>query len=951
MLKHKLLLADGRVLGSGAGTVNAVRSVTLTEQVGDGGDLCPGAACAACAEIELWAPENGLRITQGEELTLVRENTDTGAQTTVGIFLAEKPTKASANVYRITAYDRMTLFDRDLTDWLTARQEEFPLTLAGFLRELCAACGVEPAPDTLETLPCATYEIRAFRADGVTGRQLLQWAAQAAGRFARMTPEGRLELDWYRDTQGFPIIVAPREGTAQVALRMAGKVLRTVSGQIWCVPAQTGYYLQDTLQYEDYEVAPVDKVQLRQTEADVGVIWPPEETGTNALVISGNRLLTTDSTARLQPVARTLYELMSRETYTPLQLTMPFSDRIRPGSRLEVLDAYGQVHHTLVMERTVTGQTMRLESTGSARRDSTTAVNRQSYKDLQGKVFEVRQSVDGLELCARQDYPGNQLEEVNWRRGHSGNTEGGTVTLDGRHAVLQADGTGSCGAVVDVPDRVMELLPGGEVEFSVRYRVTEPITITDTGVQGASIYGFAEYEEAGTRKNVWAALATIAGANHPAPAGDWVTATARLRLPAVSLYRAYLFANIQEGTGTLEVEAPAMEILSSKATTLTLNADGAELSSSRITFTGLVEFGDLEETGRTTINGANITTGTLDASRVNVTNLNADNIKSGTLASQNGALTIDLNSAALVAGNGASLRAGSAADYTQFQWNGFNSYTGGALRSGMENNWNWFNRSLTAIFSTSGLTGVGYKNAAGSLQVGYTYDPYADIQSGYVNYLSGSAYDTDTISARIQRCRYQMFLENSVAGQNDAQIQAYDSALQVYGQNFYVNGNIGCSGAKNRLVSTAHYGDRALNAMESAAAVFCDNGSGTLDEKGLCLLGIHPVVEECLDRSAVPQWFVTGAAPGFWVEKQGRNALVHGPAGAEFDWLVMAPQQGYSDCYADAVPTRTPEPDATADTELDFAAAQMDRQCRELDALTDLVAQEWAQQEEMEEPA
>ena len=126
MLKHKIRLADGSVLTSGAGTTNAIRSVALTEQVENGTDVCPGAACAACAEIELWVPENRLAVNQGDELTLIRLDTDTGTETQAGIFLAEKPTKTSANVYKITAYDRMTLFDRDMTDWLTGRKSHWP---------------------------------------------------------------------------------------------------------------------------------------------------------------------------------------------------------------------------------------------------------------------------------------------------------------------------------------------------------------------------------------------------------------------------------------------------------------------------------------------------------------------------------------------------------------------------------------------------------------------------------------------------------------------------------------------------------------------------------------------------------------------------------------------------------------------------------------------------------
>lgn len=931
MLKHKLLLADGTVLTSGESTGSAIRSVTLTEQVNNGDDLCPGAACAAFAEIELWVPENSLPIHQGETLTLVRVDTAAGTETPAGVFLAEKPTRTSANVCTLTAYDRMTLFDRDLTQWLEEQQKDFPLTLARFVENLCAACGVTLEPGTLDDLPNGGYEIRPFAADSITGRQLLQWAAQAAGRFARMTPSGNLELAWYEETEGLSAVAAPQEGVVPAGVRLSGSVLRTAAGQVWRIAQKTGYYLQDSLRYEDYDTAPVDKVQLKQSEADVGMIWPPEETGDNALVISGNLLLTTDSAARLKPVARTLFEQISRESYTPLRLTLTFDEAIRPGTRLDVVDPYGQVHHTLVMKRTVSGQTMQLESTGHARRDSTIMVNRQSYKDLQGKVMEMQTTVDGLSIHVQQDFPGNRLESVNWRSGHSGSTAGGSVILNGRHAVLQGDGTGSCGAVVEVPDEFLDLMPGADLDFTVQYRVTSPITILDPQVLGAYIRAFAEYEEDGSQKSAWVELVRVAWQESPAAECGWTTVSARMRVPSVPLKRIYLFANIQSGTGTLEVEEPGAEITSAKITALRLNAGAAELSSARIALTGMVEFNDLEESGRTVINGGNITT--------------------GIVRSSNGALTIDLDNAALVAGNNADLRAGSAASYTKFLWNGFNSYTDGELRSGIENNWNWFNRTLTALFSTSGLTGVGYKNAAGQLQMGYTYDPYSDIQSGFVNYINGSEYCTDVSSARIQRCRYQMYLENSVGGANDGQIQAYDSAVTVYNTNFHCVGNISCGGAKNRIVATGHYGSRALNAMESAAALFCDSGSGQLDDTGVCLLVIHPVLEECLDPYARPQWLVTGAAPGFWVEKQGRTAMVHGPAGAEFDWMLLAPQRGYADCYADPVPTPSPVPDGLGEAELEIAQEDTARRTRELDGLTDAVAAEWAQLEEMEESA
>lgn len=64
------------------------------------------------------------------------------------------------------------------------------------------------------------------------------------------------------------------------------------------------------------------------------------------------------------------------------------------------------------------------------------------------------------------------------------------------------------------------------------------------------------------------------------------------------------------------------------------NEDGTQIDSksANITLSGLVKFTDLSGSGTTTINGSNITTGTIDASKVTVKNLNASNITSGTLS-------------------------------------------------------------------------------------------------------------------------------------------------------------------------------------------------------------------------------------------------------------------------------------------------------------------------------
>lgn len=65
-----------------------------------------------------------------------------------------------------------------------------------------------------------------------------------------------------------------------------------------------------------------------------------------------------------------------------------------------------------------------------------------------------------------------------------------------------------------------------------------------------------------------------------------------------------------------------------KSSTLKLMADGVELSSARIAFTGTVTFNDLSTEGSTLINGSNIRTGTISAM-----NLSACNIEGSTFRS------------------------------------------------------------------------------------------------------------------------------------------------------------------------------------------------------------------------------------------------------------------------------------------------------------------------------
>ena len=367
MIKNILVLDDGTEIAAGTVGQNAILSLTCTETVSKTTDLCPGAACSNKLEITIWVePGTDLPITSGTRLTHYRETS--GQRTLAGTYWAVKPTSQTRNTYKIYAYDAVSLLDGVQSTWLRSIQDQFPMTLWKFAGLVAQRCGVTIVNSSLPRN--GTYLVQAFYADNLTGRQLLAWVAEASCTFLRATSDGKIEFAWYTDYS-----------TSQ-------SIGPTV-------------YIRDGLSHDKFQTAPVVKVQIRQSDDDVGVLYPSDESGPNALVIQGNLLLTSATAEALKPVAQAIFETMQGVTYTPLKVTVPADFPLpAPGNIVSVTDARGNVLSSYIMNRTISGQQVTLESTGNATRDGTAAVNEQSYKNLTGKMLEIKTSVDGLEVKA-----------------------------------------------------------------------------------------------------------------------------------------------------------------------------------------------------------------------------------------------------------------------------------------------------------------------------------------------------------------------------------------------------------------------------------------------------------------------------------------------------------------------------------------------------------------------
>ena len=366
-----LRLPNGTELKGGeAGST--LKALTLHAAVNAGQEFTIGSAFSDYIEAEIWAdPGGSLQITAGDALAYYRQD-DAGSRTKVGVFYAEKPTRTKRNSYKVTAYDTMSKLDADFSGWLHSNQAQFPKTIWQLVQLACQRAGVALASSSLPIN--GSYSVQAFYADDLTCRQIISWAAEAAGCYAHMNADGKLQFLTYTD----------KRSTAKI----------TPDGA-----SSTAYYA-DSLSYEDYTVKAIEKVQIRQSDSDVGVIYPDSTIATNTYAVQGNLLLTTGTEANLKSVVQNLYNVLKNVTYTPCKVSVPSSSGLACGQIVHVKDARGREFDTYLMSATISSGKASFESVGSASRESSSAVNSQSYKNLTGKMLEIKTSVDGLEVKA-----------------------------------------------------------------------------------------------------------------------------------------------------------------------------------------------------------------------------------------------------------------------------------------------------------------------------------------------------------------------------------------------------------------------------------------------------------------------------------------------------------------------------------------------------------------------
>lgn len=917
MDKTILVLADGTEL-CGGGPGDAVVSLTHRSAVNSGQELTIGSACSDSIEAELWCePGGSLRITEGDTITCYRQATS-GARTKIGVFRAEKPTRTKRSTYKITAYDGMSRLDADFSAWLYAHQSSFPLSLTAVVNQALALAGVSLASGA--ALPDnGSYPVQAFYSDGLTCRQIVSWAAEAAACYAHMDADGKLVFA--RPASGSTAI-APQKETGAVG------------------------YFADSLSYEDYTVAAIQKVQIRQSDSDIGVIWPDDAAALNTYVVQGNLLLTTGTEDSLKPVAQAIYNALKGITYTPCNVEIPAGSGIAPGQLVRVRDVRGRTFQTLVMSAQTSGGRTTLESTGSPRRDSSGAVNHQTWKNLQGRMLEISAGVEGLNVKASelsgnysalsqtvegfktevQETVSSQNERISTAESNysslsqtvsSLSSTVSSVKTTANNAASKAD---SAAAKADSALSDAKNYTDGQLE-TVKGELSAEIEQTPSRIQlsversgyfsvfeGTSWTNYAD-GTFGNKITVNGVSGTAARLSTTDPdtltyaRGNTLHGSLSYRIltaikgtSSSASFRFFLGVKYTDDTYTIHdiIYDQGNKTIAEAGNKTTVSLDVSvsdkeilliylEVSASKCS--GVIEVGEVwanvaELNGKSstltlTADGAKISSANIvmkgavsfeDLSGTGRTDINGSNIATGCLANHDRSALFDLD--------GKRFRMGTSSGERVF-----------IDKSGIQ----WY-----------GGTGTTGATAQGVIKNGLTTTSSGDT----------TVYGADT--------RYQKYGWYHGGNFQGITVEQVDNEVMVSGK-LSVNQAVSCRtlkawDAKERVVRTP-LGNLQMNAMESPEPLFWDVGSGVCDSTGVCWIALRPEYAETISRRAALRWVVTptGGPGSLWVEKLDTGALVHGGAGQRFDWMCAGVQRGFEGCYAEGDPGRYPVPENPGD--------------------------------------
>ena len=151
-----------------------------------------------------------------------------------------------------------------------------------------------------------------------------------------------------------------------------------------------------------------------------------------------------------------------------------------------------------------------------------------------------------------------------------------------------------------------------------------------------------------------------------------------------------------------------------------------------------------------------------------------------------------------------------------------------------------------------------------------------------------------------------------------AQIRAGEHYPIHLNNNTYMSGDLAVSGSKNSLQATKSYGERLINAIESAEYYYSDFGFGEINNDGECYISIDDILQECVNLDCEYHIFTQKYNGDITsIDRHRDYFIVHGEPETKFSWQYIAKRKGYENVRLDVPDIGTVE-DISVFTEEDL---------------------------------
>ena len=294
-------------------------------------------------------------------------------------------------LFKCTCYDKaMLAFDTNIDAWWNTTVT-FPVTLRTLATDLFDYLNVDY--DIPNEFTNSTFSIvkRTVYFEGVTAAELLGYIQEVAGGYFKADRTATIRLNSVMMVNGlYPSLTLYPSST----LYPSGGV-KTFGTEDTAEQDYTYSQIVGGMQIADFETKSIERVQVRGTEDDIGIIVG---TGENTYVIQGNPLLynLTDTTGR--PVVENILDQIEGFNYVPFSgkfIALPF---VEVGDFAKIVTYKGLSINCPIFERTLSGSRLcfdTFQTKGTEDIEEITSVNRQ-LTTLNQKTHEIVNTVDEL---------------------------------------------------------------------------------------------------------------------------------------------------------------------------------------------------------------------------------------------------------------------------------------------------------------------------------------------------------------------------------------------------------------------------------------------------------------------------------------------------------------------------------------------------------------------------